>query len=738
MLRPCARLLYLCLLLAAAPAFAAPDIADKFSIGAGAGTDHKPQSKLWFNDGTWWAVMYDGTNQRIWKFENGTFVKQTYADAAVDARATSRADVLWDGTSLFVLMWHDALPKFSKYSYDSSTQTYQRLPGFPVDIAIPGAECMVIDKDSTGRVWASFELNLQVHVIWTTTPDHLTWNTAGTVIATSLESDDITATVAFGGDKLGVFWSDQGHEAAWEFGFRVHRDADPPEVWQPIEIVDTGSAVDDHMHATADASGRVYVTAKDLYNHIQLYVRAPGGGWTRVASNINSGVCTRPIVMLDDSNDLVRVFYTDWITSPNPIMQAIAPRSTLVFGAPQVYLTPSGLSLNDVTGTKQRLSARSGVMAMASSSSSAYWGFTNLDSSGPTVEAEYPADGEVGVPVQPLVQIRLLDTDMGIRQSSISMTLDGAPITPSIAGNANEYLLSWTPSTPLQKSRVYTLAVAAQDFAYPPHSTNATLRFRTEMDPVLVTRKINFQPSSGATPAGYEIDSGRLYTFDSGIGWNKSLTAKRANVNPDIRLDTWVERKNSSTKATWSCDVANGVYRVSLAAGSPSAAGKQRVQVESDVLLVNQSTTAGQFLFVSDYSVVVRDGQLDIVIGGAGGSTYTQLCFLDFLYEGPPPSEPPPSSDNDPAPRAVAGLTATRAGADVVLTWNAVTEDTTGAVIAVSRYHVYRGSSPSFLPDRQNHSNRVGLISSTSFTDVGAMNAAGDVYYLVTAERLSG
>jgi len=460
----------------AAVAHAAPDIADKFAIGAGGGTDHKPQSKLWFHDGTWWTIVFDGSNHRIWKFENGAFTKQTYPDAVADARASARADILWDGTHLHVLMWHGVLPRYVKYSYDSVTQQYHKLAGFPLDLPIGETECMVLDRDSTGRLWASFEKDLQIHVLWTTTPDHLTWDLTGTVIATNISDDDITSTVAFGGDRIGVLWSDQSIDAPWEFGFRVHRDIDPPEVWQPLEVIDTESAVDDHMNIKADASGRLYMVGKDLFNHIQLYVREPAGGWSRAASNINAGICTRPIVQLDTANDLVRVFYTDWITSPNAIRTASAPLSTLVFGTPETYLTPTSLSLNDVTGTKQILSAVTGVMAMASSSSSAYWGFTHL---------------------------------------------------------------------------------------------------------------------------------------------------------------------------------------------------------------------------------------------------------------GPPP---PPLA----APRAVAGLRATRSGNDIVLGWNPVSEDTTGALITVARYHVYSGANPRFTPDRSGRTNRIGVVAGTSFTALGALQSPTEAYYLVTAERSGG
>jgi hypothetical protein len=495
------------LLAAASPLAAAPDIASKVSIGAGGGTDHKPQSKLWFNDGTWWALVFDGTNQRIWKFDGGVFVREMYPDAAVDSRATARADVLWDGTYLYVLMWHDALPRFSKFSYDAATQTYHRLPGFPVDLPIPGTEVMVMDKDSTGRLWASFELHNDIHVIWTTTPDHLSWNTTGTIIETQVGSDDISTTVAFGGHSIGVLWSDQGSDASWRFGFREHRDTDPPEAWQALEVPDSGSMVDDHINVKADAAGRLYFAGKDLYNNINFYVRQPAGGWSRAATNINQGNCTRPCVQIDEAQNTVHVFYTDWLSDPNPIKMVTAPLSTLVFGTPELYLVPDGLSLNNVTGTKQRLSARTGYMAMASSSSSAYWGFTNLDHDTPTVTAVDPAADAAGVNVQPLLQLRLADAGMGVRRSSIQMALDGVAVTPATAGNALEYLLTYTPPAPLDNGRIYTMTVSAQDYAYPPHAVSTSLRFRTEMLPGRSPRRSTssrpaprFPPATTRTP----------------------------------------------------------------------------------------------------------------------------------------------------------------------------------------------------------------------------------------------
>ena len=725
------------IVLVASAASAAPDLSGEVSTGAGFGTDHKPQSKLWFNDGSWWGIFADGTGQRIWKLDGGALVRQMDADGLVDNRTSSRCDVLWDGSNLFVVVHHTTLPRFVKYSYDAPTQTYRRLPGFPVDLALPGLECMVFDKDSTGRLWIAFEIEHTIRVIWTTSTDHLSWDLAGTVIETGVGSDDIATAVAFGGDKIGVLWSDQSTDAPWQFGFRYRRDSDPPQVWQPLEIVDTGSSVDDHINVKADSDGRLWFAGKTLSNRIHIYTRGPAGGWSRVFSDINRGTCTRPCILLDDAQDLVHVFYTDWETSPNPIRHVSAPRSTGIFSMPEDYLTPTGTSsLNDPTGTKQHALAGAGLFVVAAAPSRARWGFTNLDFDAPTVTAIDPEDEAAGVALQPLLQWRVSDPGMGVRRTSLALTVDGVTVTPTVAGDASEYLVSWTPLAPFAPGRIVTMSLSAQDNAYPPHTTSVNARFKTEMDPAAMDLAYDFQPSTAPTAAGYIADVGDDYTLERGFGWDRTVTMKTADSHPDQRLETYVHRRNNNSKATWSHDVANGVYAISFAAGAPNASGKQRIEVEGQLLINNQSTSANQFITVSDYELAVNDGRLDVTIGGAGSSSnYTQLPYFAFEYRGAAPPPPPP---NAPAPQPVAGLIAAVAGADLNLSWNAVTHDTTGALIAVSRYHVYRGTHPQFVPDRTNHSNRVATPIATSWRDNGAANASSDYYYIVTAERSGG
>jgi hypothetical protein len=67
-------------------------------------TGEKPQSKLWYNDGRWWASLFNTTsgNYHIY-WLNLTY--QTWIDTGtvLDTRAETKADCLWDGTYLYVV-----------------------------------------------------------------------------------------------------------------------------------------------------------------------------------------------------------------------------------------------------------------------------------------------------------------------------------------------------------------------------------------------------------------------------------------------------------------------------------------------------------------------------------------------------------------------------------------------------------------------------------------------------------
>src|SRR5882724_4963619 len=89
-------------------------------------------------------------------------------------------------------------------------------------------------------------------------------------------------------------------------------------------------------------------------------------------------------------------------------------------------------------------------------------------------------------------------------------------------------------------------------------------------------------------------------------------------------------------------------------------------------------------------------------------------------------------------PAEVASISVTRSGADIVLNWGAVTTDAFGGTESVSFYNIYRGTSRNFVPDRVGGSNLAGTAFSPSFTDIGAVGAPSNFFYLVSAVDAAG
>src|SRR3954468_21519389 len=134
--------------------------------GATAPTGEKPQSKTWFHDGTWWAVMYNRTSGafEVYKRANNAW---TTTGTLVDGRNRSWQDVLWDGNHLQVVSAGTSptdpgmAVRFSHSGSDASTNTYtEESP--QTAVTSYGVEVAVLDRDSTGTIWITYTHNSTV------------------------------------------------------------------------------------------------------------------------------------------------------------------------------------------------------------------------------------------------------------------------------------------------------------------------------------------------------------------------------------------------------------------------------------------------------------------------------------------------------------------------------------------------------------------------------------------------
>src|SRR5688500_2934806 len=90
----------------AAPAEALADVGYEGPSYDGTGTPtgtKRQETDLWWNDGSWWAHMWDVASKdfHIFRLDQGA---QQWLDTGVtvERRPNTNADVLWDGTHLYV------------------------------------------------------------------------------------------------------------------------------------------------------------------------------------------------------------------------------------------------------------------------------------------------------------------------------------------------------------------------------------------------------------------------------------------------------------------------------------------------------------------------------------------------------------------------------------------------------------------------------------------------------------
>lgn len=390
------------LALAAAPAAAATgDIGfedQTYAPLGGSPTGSKPESKLWFHDGSWWATMFNAGagEHRIYRLDRTTG-QWNDTGVAVDLRDSTRADTLWDdATGKLYVASHvfttsggsttaGNAGRLYRYSYSASAPHYSLDPGFPVTVNLAKTETLVIDRDSDSALWATWTQGSRVYVNHTVGGNDANWGTPYIVPGpgTSLTSDDLSSLIHFGG-RIGVMWSNQ---ADHKFYFAIHPDGAGDGSWS-TEVVPTGASSDDHINLKADSLGRVYAAVKTSESSssrplVQLLVRSTGGAWSAYTFGTVANSHTRPIVELDETHDQIHML----ATGPQPpnrsgqsggdIVEKVTSMDNPSFApgvGTAVIRDASSAEMNDPTSTKQNVTAATGLVVMANNATTkTYW-----------------------------------------------------------------------------------------------------------------------------------------------------------------------------------------------------------------------------------------------------------------------------------------------------------------------------------------------------------------------------
>ena len=104
-------------------------------------SENKPQSKLWYTDGSWWALMVTGssTSVRIHQLMGNHTWRDT--GTVVDRRLNSTGDALWsavDGKLYVASRTKSSSLEFNRLSYSANSNRWSVDPGFQVTVNTGG------------------------------------------------------------------------------------------------------------------------------------------------------------------------------------------------------------------------------------------------------------------------------------------------------------------------------------------------------------------------------------------------------------------------------------------------------------------------------------------------------------------------------------------------------------------------------------------------------------------------
>jgi hypothetical protein len=343
-------------------------------------TAAKHQSKLWFNDGTWWGILFDGSSEEyhIYRYDRA---KDAWSDTGtlIDGRNTSRADVLWDEPHLYVAtagteasLERDSA-RFLRYTYDPSSERYSLDKGFPVTITEGGMEAISIARDTTGMFWATYTQGAdlrKVYVTHSSDSDDSRWVEpfVPPLRGTTVTSDDVSGVVAFG-SQIGLMWGSQHDEEPGLAGyhFAIHNDGDPDDAWRSDNPVLELGMANDHLNLKADSEGRIFAATKTRRDRTNrdldapygvLWVRDPDGTWTSHVYSKVKDYYTRSLVLIDEEQRLLYIFGTSPTCWGGKIYYKTTALDDISFekGRGTLFMQGAdGATIGDATSTKQNL-----------------------------------------------------------------------------------------------------------------------------------------------------------------------------------------------------------------------------------------------------------------------------------------------------------------------------------------------------------------------------------------------
>lgn len=316
-------------------------VATKNANGPPQNFEHDNCSKGFYHGGKWWAVLpgdVPGANGRWSIYELSAAVPDT-AEREGSRLASGPlgndslgADIGWDPENgrLYVLQFSANSPKPQLYqlSYEHKTQSWSTLLTVDLGEKLDSSywsnnQHLALGLDQYGNplilgIMSNSHGGTGLQVAYSTSTNLDKWRFA-TIDAETVnnggrngnsKADFVTFTQA-GLKKIGILYSKDGaNSKSWNFASRnSETNASNYGIGWSIEVVARNVQIDNHVSATTDGK-TIYAAIKDDNDSIWLLKGQPGNwGKPLLVVNGRKHSPSRPIVVLDDTNQEIYVFY---------------------------------------------------------------------------------------------------------------------------------------------------------------------------------------------------------------------------------------------------------------------------------------------------------------------------------------------------------------------------------------------------------------------------------------------
>lgn len=490
-------------------------------------TDGRPESKLWYNDGRWWAIMFNPASETYhiywldWK-------TQTWQDTGteVDDRRDSRSDVLWDeaNNKLYVAShvkqdnpgetnnpanWGELY----RFTYHPEDKGYSLDGGFPVPISQDKTKTLVLDKDSSGRLWVTYvsqkispgPINTNPYQVFVNATemnggpewDDTKWGAPFVLPfpqAADVAQPDISSVITFtdnGGPKIGVMWSNE-LDGNFYFASRPVSDELDSTGWtlETMPAALNAHPSNDQINLKKDSKGQLFAAIK---THADLLPEQPDAPLIGVVSRDLNGTFafhpispvssgdTRPIVVVHEGaaatgDERLFVFATSNATGgaicyhTAPI---VSPLSSISFanrscgdpglaGADQILADTAIYStIDNATTTKQYLNNATDIVILAGDQSEESYVHAAVINPPPVLTSRTPV-GPTPYSISNMTVRVTFNRQMDpatVNTNTFKVTNSQGAVPGTVTYSASNRMATFTPTNPLAIDRRYTVTI---------------------------------------------------------------------------------------------------------------------------------------------------------------------------------------------------------------------------------------------------------------------------------------